>query len=130
MVSLLFSPSGRVNRAKFWLGIIIQLVLVGVVMGVVFSSMGGVPTEGAENVDANALEHMSTGVLVVSGLLYIVLFWIGICLGIKRYHDRGKSGWWILIMLVPVIGGLWYFIETGFLKGTVGPNAYGADPLG
>jgi uncharacterized membrane protein YhaH (DUF805 family) len=48
---------------------------------------------------------------------------------VKRYHDRNKSGWWILIVFVPVIGGLWYFIECGFLRGTPGPNTYGPDPL-
>jgi uncharacterized membrane protein YhaH (DUF805 family) len=35
----------------------------------------------------------------------------------------------VLIALVPVIGGLWYLIECGFLKGTTGPNNYGPDPL-
>ena len=38
-------------------------------------------------------------------------------------------GWWVLIAFVPVIGGLWYLIECGFLPGTVGANNYGADPL-
>ncbi len=47
----------------------------------------------------------------------------------KRYHDRNKSGWWVLIVFVPVIGGLWYLIECGFLRGTPGPNNYGPDPL-
>ena len=37
--------------------------------------------------------------------------------------------WFISIALVPVIGGLWYLIECGFLKGTIGPNNYGPDPL-
>ena len=36
----------------------------------------------------------------------------------------------MLIDLVPVIGGLWALIETGFLKGTAGPNRFGNDPLG
>jgi uncharacterized membrane protein YhaH (DUF805 family) len=34
-----------------------------------------------------------------------------------------------LSVFVPVIGGLWYLIECGFLRGTPGPNAYGPDPL-
>jgi uncharacterized membrane protein YhaH (DUF805 family) len=45
------------------------------------------------------------------------------------WHDRNKSGWWVLIAFVPVIGGLWYLIECGFLPGTTGANNYGADPL-
>ncbi len=43
----------------------------------------------------------------------------------KRWHDRGKSGWWSLLALVPVIGGLWALIELGFLGGEPGVNAYG-----
>ncbi|MGI8570820.1 MAG: DUF805 domain-containing protein [Methylocella sp.] len=93
------------------------------------------------------------------------LVYPSINLGIKRYHDRGKSGWWVficwgpiisiiiigflrgiqnpsqsdwpeqltpvmqLIPFVVVIGWLWYFIETGFLRGTKGPNEYGPDLL-
>ncbi len=52
-----------------------------------------------------------------------------IALYAKRWHDRGKSGWWSLIGLIPVIGGLWMLIELGFLKGTGGANQYGADPV-
>jgi uncharacterized membrane protein YhaH (DUF805 family) len=54
---------------------------------------------------------------------------ISIAVAVKRYHDRNKSGWWVLIVFVPVIGGLWYLIECGFLRGTPGPNNYGPDPL-
>ena len=43
-------------------------------------------------------------------------------LGIKRFHDLGKTGWWVLIGFVPIIGGLWYLIEAGFLPGAKGPT--------
>jgi uncharacterized membrane protein YhaH (DUF805 family) len=48
----------------------------------------------------------------------------------KRWHDRGKSGWWTLIILVPAIGSIWLLVELGFLRGTPGANKYGPDPLG
>ena len=54
---------------------------------------------------------------------------MGLATATKRYHDRNKSGWWILIVFVPVIGAIWYFVECGFLRGTRGPNPYGPDPL-
>ena len=63
-------------------------------------------------------------------LFGILVTWISIAVGIKRFHDRNKSGVWILIIFVPLIGSLWYLIECGFLKGTTGPNNYGPDPLG
>jgi uncharacterized membrane protein YhaH (DUF805 family) len=67
-----------------------------------------------------------------SGLLLLVLIvWylasivISLATSAKRWHDRNKSGWWILIGLIPVIGWLWSLIECGFLPGTDGPNTYG-----
>jgi uncharacterized membrane protein YhaH (DUF805 family) len=55
-----------------------------------------------------------------------VFIWLAVAA--KRWHDRGKSGWWTLIVLVPFIGGIWMFVEAGCLRGTVGPNNYGPDP--
>ena len=59
-----------------------------------------------------------------------LLFWSCACLAIKRFHDRGKSGAWVLILLVPFVGPLWYLVEVGFLPGTAGPNRFGPEPLG
>jgi uncharacterized membrane protein YhaH (DUF805 family) len=122
MKSLLFSFQGRANRAKFW------LVNVGlmVVEAIVFGIAGGAAMMSGD--PSAALSSM--GVMgIVCLLVFIVLFWIGLAIAVKRWHDRGKSGWWVLIALVPVIGGFWYIIECGFLKGTTGANSYGADPL-
>ena len=78
-------------------------------------------------------ERMAAAAGPLAGIVLIVFIvaatWISIAVAVKRYHDRNKSGWWVLIVLVPVIGGLWYLIECGFLRGTVGPNNYGPDPL-
>ena len=52
-----------------------------------------------------------------------------IIVGIKRWHDRDKSGWWSLIAFIPLIGFLWVLIECGFLAGTSGSNRFGEDPL-
>lgn len=45
----------------------------------------------------------------------------------KRWHDRGKSGLWSLIVFIPIVG-LWVFIELGFFPATRRPNFYGPDP--
>jgi uncharacterized membrane protein YhaH (DUF805 family) len=122
MKSLLFSFQGRANRAKFWL---VNVGLI-VVEAIVFGVAGGAAMTSGDPSAAMA----SMGVMgIVCLLVFIVLFWIGLAIAVKRWHDRGKSGWWVLIALVPVIGGLWYLIECGFLKGTTGANDYGADPL-
>ena len=128
MKQLLFTARGRLNRAAFWKGVILVLVATAI-CGAVFAvlmPMVSTPTDDGGR-------HFETGGLIVTGLLSIGFFvfsvWSGLCLGIKRYHDRGKSGLWILIQFAPIIGPFWYLIETGFLAGTPGPNSYGPDPL-
>lgn len=56
---------------------------------------------------------------------YLPFFYIALALMVKRWHDRNKSGWWVFIYFVPVIGPLWLLLETGFGAGTFGPNEYG-----
>lgn len=60
--------------------------------------------------------------------LILVAFYVTIVLGIKRCHDRGRTGYFILLNFVPILN-LWPLIELTFLKGESGPNKYGADPL-
>ena len=123
MKTLLFSFQGRVNRAKFWLVNIGLIVLEAIVFGVA----GGASMLSD---DPSNMTMPSFGLLgVVCLLVFIVLFWAGLAIAVKRWHDRNKSGWWVLIVFVPVIGNLWYLIECGFLRGTAGANTYGADPL-
>lgn len=108
---LLFQFDGRINRAKFWAGV--GAIWVGYfVIGILFGA-----------IDSSAVR----GIL---GLAYLALLWPSLAISIKRWHDRDKSGWWVLIGFIPLIGWLWALIETGFLEGTKGPNQYGPDPLG
>jgi len=94
----------------------------------------------------------------LNGMLGIVMLIAGIAVGVKRLHDRNKSGWYLLLFyLVPsmlvVIGvligafvedstiiatvlgllafaiGVWAFVEMGCLRGTIGVNQYGSDPV-
>jgi uncharacterized membrane protein YhaH (DUF805 family) len=60
-----------------------------------------------------------------SGIFALLSLIPAIIVHIKRFHDRDKSGWWVLIGLVPIIGAIWLLIELGFLKGTPGPNRFG-----
>ena len=108
---LFFSFEGRINRAKFWLGIVILWAVVWV-LAIIAAAAG------------------SGFLWWLVSILTVVIIWPSLALSIKRWHDRNKSGWWVLIGLVPIIGGLWALIETGFLPGTIGPNEYGLDPLG
>lgn len=68
-----------------------------------------------------------SGLFALFALLCIL--WLNLSIDAKRWHDRDKSGWWMLIGLVPIIG-LWAIIEPGFLRGAEGPNQFGNDPIG
>ena len=46
-------------------------------------------------------------------------------LRIKRWHDRDKGAVWCLIVMLPMFGSLWAFVECGFLDGTPGSNRFG-----
>jgi uncharacterized membrane protein YhaH (DUF805 family) len=107
---LYLSPAGRIGRRTF----LIQGVLVFVVIGLVGSLLDSL-------VGANG---------IVSMIVSLLLIWPALCVQNKRWHDRDKSGWWVLIALVPVIGGIWAIVETGFLAGTSGPNRFGAPESG
>jgi uncharacterized membrane protein YhaH (DUF805 family) len=58
-----------------------------------------------------------------------VLMYTGIALTIKRLHDGNSSGWWLLFGLVPFVGPVVIPIVCYFMRGTVGPNDYGEDPV-
>lgn len=123
MQKLLFSFEGRINRAKFWL----VLLGIAVVEIIVLGATGGSAYLTATDPTMVMQSMSSTG--YIPFIIFIPLFWIGLAVNVKRWHDRDKSGWWVLINLVPVIGGLWSLIETGFLPGTRGSNRFGPDPL-
>ncbi|MEA3023762.1 MAG: hypothetical protein QOK01_2614 [Alphaproteobacteria bacterium] len=141
--NLLFTFKGRINRAKYWLALVIWCVVWAAVLGAGFGGEMGAGF-GGEMIAGNA-----GAILIVIILLLLVTSGVsGVAVGIKRLHDRDKSGWWLLIFyLLPAVfdgigrGGvpalslvafaisIWSFVELGCLRGTDGPNTYGPDPL-
>jgi uncharacterized membrane protein YhaH (DUF805 family) len=135
---LLFTFDGRINRGKFWLAALIYFI-VGLILGIL----------------GFLLEAISLGFVAtaVGGITNFVVLISGIAVGIKRLHDRNKSGWWLLFFYLAlpalaVIGFLlnqtgmmgviflaaaaiflWMFIELACLRGTIGPNRFGPDPV-
>lgn len=108
---LLFQFEGRINRAKFWLAGASLYIAFWILWGIAFA------TE-------------SSAMFSLVAILSLLAIWPYLAVAIKRWHDRDKSGWWVLIALIPLIGPIWALVETGFLPGTPGPNQYGPDPLG
>lgn len=64
---------------------------------------------------------------ILLGLYALATFIPNLAVTVRRLHDQDKSGWWILIGLVPLIGGIWLLILY-FIDGTPGPNRFGPDP--
>ena len=119
MPAFFFSPSGRIGRAQWWLAQIAVLAIVFVVVILLGMLQGA--SEQAQTADALLL---AIGLLILS----LTLMWMTFCLTVKRYHDRGKSAWWYLIQFIPIIGGIWAFIELGFCSGDDGDNEFGDGP--
>jgi uncharacterized membrane protein YhaH (DUF805 family) len=140
IANLFFKFSGRINRAKFWIATLVYAVIYLMLMAIGYAT------------DQNAI------VQSLNGMLGIVMLISSIAVGIKRLHDRNKSGWTMLLFyLAPgvllAIGtmmglsydgsdtvagilalaaaaiGIWAFVELGCLRGSIGGNAYGPDPI-
>lgn len=120
-----FSFDKRINRKAFWL----KGVLLSFLAQIAFQLIAQVLDFGL----VAMLGHESIGRIVVSvilGLPFIVfVIWVSFAVGVKRCHDRGRSGWFLLIGLIPVVGTIWLFVEILCLKGTDGENRFGPDPL-
>ncbi|MDG3443757.1 DUF805 domain-containing protein [Nitrospirillum amazonense] len=112
----LFSIQGRVSRREYWLKY--TLPLLGMILLVMI---------------AGSLTADSTGHNAVAGwtlvLMFIISLWTGIAVQVKRLHDRGFSGWFILLGIIPILGEYWVAAQVGFLPGKRGANRFGADPM-
>lgn len=108
---ILFGFEGRIPRRTWWLWGVLALLGVGIA-GTLLLGIAGVSPETA-GIAVNA-----------------IVLWPAIATSVKRWHDRDKSGWWVLINLIPIVGVIWAIVENGFLRGTPGPNRFGEDLTG
>ena len=112
---------GRSGRMEYWMfQLFVVLVLTAAIILAVVAGVTGSASGGA----------VSPLFLIVGGL--IVVFVLGsfipsIAVQVRRFHDQDKSGWFILLGLIPYFGGLIMLIFM-CLEGTRGPNRFGPDP--
>ena len=109
---LWFNFDNRISRSTYWLMRVCVHNLLTVCWLLVASM----------NSHAGLLAKL---IWVVWGLL-LVMGWYAI--SVKRWHDLNKSGWWCLIVFIPVAGFISEFIVLGFIRGTPGYNDYGSEP--
>jgi uncharacterized membrane protein YhaH (DUF805 family) len=132
MLKLLFSFNGRVRRLHWWL-LRIGILFAGLVIltGAVLAIQAVFPDVMVGTEMNLSLNPIAQAIWVAT--FFAVLgawFWASLAIGVKRWHDRDKSGFWVLLALIPLIGPIWTIIECGFIDGTQGPNKYGASPKG
>ena len=116
MFNFYLSAKGRITRSDYWIKYFLVFVGISIALTILDFATGHYDVE--------------TGYGLFSTIFSIIAIWPGFAISFKRLHDRNKSAWWMLLMFIPIIGWIWLLVEIGFLRGTVGPNDFGDDPLG
>ena len=96
---------GRARRTEYWM-----FTLVNIIISIVLALIG-----------------RAIGLPVIGTLYGLAVLLPGIAVGVRRLHDTGRSGWWLLLALIPLIGTIWIIVLL-VLDGDQGSNQYGADP--
>ncbi|WML48330.1 DUF805 domain-containing protein [Neobacillus sp. PS3-34] len=98
--------SGRARRKEYWM-----FFLVNAIISIVLSILQSVA-------DLNNL---------LTGLYSLAVLLPSIAVGIRRLHDTGRSGWWLLIALIPIVGGIILLVFT-CQDSQENENQYGPNP--
>jgi len=104
--------SGRSQRSEYWYFLLFYLIIY-VVLAIIDGVTGSY--------------SMQAGIGLLTGILSLALFLPSLAVTVRRLHDTDRSGWWILIGLIPLIGGIILIV---FLAqdSTAGANRFGENP--
>jgi uncharacterized membrane protein YhaH (DUF805 family) len=159
IVQLLFTPSGRIPRRRFWFGVLL-VAIANLALGAALIAAGFGMSEtvnGTVTLDTGAtssFSHTSWSLSPWAALIHSAIVAIPMTiLAIKRRHDRDGNGWDVIVFAASIlllnllravgvpgdftklislpfaIWGLVLFILVGCLRGTPATNGYGPDPL-
>ena len=104
--------SGRAARSEYWYWVLFIFLLQIV----------------AWLIDMTLFGFNTTGVNPIGVIVSLATLLPGIALSVRRLHDVDRLGWWVLLGLIPVVGWI-VLIYWACLRGTVGANRFGPDPL-
>jgi uncharacterized membrane protein YhaH (DUF805 family) len=104
--------SGRAARSEYWYWVLF-IVLLSIV---------------ALLIDLTVFGFNTTGVNPISVIVSLATLLPNLAVSIRRLHDIDRVGWWVLLALIPLIGGI-VLIVWACMRGTVGANRFGPDPL-
>lgn len=104
--------TGRARRKEYWFFVLFYLIIV-IVLGII-DGMIGTTMQGA-------------GIGILTCIYMLAMFLPGLAVTVRRLHDTGRSGWWVLINLVPLIGAIVLLVFL-FSDSQPGTNEYGPSP--
>jgi uncharacterized membrane protein YhaH (DUF805 family) len=104
--------SGRGRRSEYWYFALFNL-LVAIAAGILDAILG---------------TDFDTGSGLIGLLASLALLLPGLAAGVRRLHDTSRSGWWILIGLIPIIG--WIILIVFYVQDSHPDNQYGPNPKG
>jgi uncharacterized membrane protein YhaH (DUF805 family) len=104
--------SGRARRREYWFFLLVYLVIY-IVLTIVDTMVG--------------LLNAATGIGILGGLFALAMLIPSISVGVRRLHDTGRSGWWLLIALIPIVGAV-VLLVFYLLDSQPGDNRFGPNP--
>ena len=112
--------SGRASRAEFWISSLVLFILL-FATGVI--DVTGITFDSNDYLGSFVAQVKSTfsnfGMIITIPVLSVTC---------RRLHDTNRSGWFLLLYFIPLIGLIWLLVLCG-LEGTEGENRYGPDPI-
>jgi uncharacterized membrane protein YhaH (DUF805 family) len=117
-----FVCRGRISRQTWWRRYMVPILGLAVLAALADASLGypmfTVSPQGVA-------EYLGGPASTAISLLTVVP---SISSTVARLHDRGHSAWWLLWLLIPLVGVIVLLVQNGFLRGDGGPNTYGPPP--
>ena len=104
--------TGRARRKEYWMFALFNMIfaIVAIILDVILGTNFGTLTYG--------LFYM---------VYALAVFLPGLAVGVRRLHDVGKSGWMLLIGLIPIVGAIWLLVLL-VTDSKMGENQYGLNP--
>ena len=104
--------SGRARRKEYWMFVLFNMIFA--IVAAILDNVLGIAMEG-------------TGYGTLYGIYALAVLIPGLAVAVRRLHDVGKSGWMILITLIPLIGAIWLLVLL-VTDSNLGENQYGQNP--
>ena len=114
--------SGRSRRKEYWSFVLAYAVIIGIID--IFNNL--ILTSASDN-NSTGLASISLVISCILGLFSLAVFVPMLAVGVRRLHDTGRSGWYLLIPLIPLIGSL-ILLYFQVQDSQPGINAYGPNP--